>query len=141
MELMESRRRLLMQEHSVNNSPVILEYDKRYKPGGNIDYFSDRCITKIYDCYCDNNHRQFYAYGIESTTINYKSGAYYDYWNTPCLTPQNVILAKYATEQLAFTLVTSTIDDCFVIQNGTGIILFAGKNSIYYGHRNISELE
>lgn len=68
-----------MQNHSVDNSPVILEYDKRYKQGDIIEYSSGRCITKKYDYYCDNEHRSFYAYGIESTTINYKSGEYYDY--------------------------------------------------------------
>lgn len=127
--------------HGLDTSPVILQYGVRYRPGGTTGSASTMCITDKYDCYCDNEHRSFYAYGIETTTINYKSGAYYDYWNSSCLTPQNRTLAKDGTEQLAFTLVTSMIDDCFVIQNVTGIILFAGKNSIYYGHRNISELE
>jgi hypothetical protein len=40
----------------------------------------------------------------------------------------------------AATIQTDMIDDCYLINRNTGEIFFAGKNSIYYGHRNISEL-
>ena len=140
MDLMQ-RRRELMQMQVLDTSPVILQMDARYNSAGEILGFTGRCVTKKYDCLCDNDHRSFMAYGIESTTINYKNNEFYDYWNNPATTPtSNTILAKYGTDQMAFTLVMSLLDDCYVVQNNSGIILFAGKNSIYYGHRNISEL-
>ena len=137
---MERHRALMMMPHGLDTSPIILQYGVRYRPRDIISSDSTMCITDKYDCFCDNNHRKFLAYGLQSTTLNYKSGEYYDYWNTPVLTPASVTIAKDGTEQMAFTLVTSMLDDCYVVQEGTGIILFAGKNSIYYGHRNISEL-
>jgi hypothetical protein len=133
---------MAMQNAVLDTSPVIIQYDARLNGNGTISEFSGRCVTKVYDCAVTNNDRRFSHYGLQATTINYLNGAYYDYWNNASESEpkDNSTLAKEGTTQMQFSLVTSMLDDCYCIYKRTGEILFAGKNSIYYGHRNISEL-
>ena len=141
MDVMEARKRLLMRKRGLDTSPVILQYDVRLWSDGSITTKNGACITKSYD-YDVGLNRRFDHYGLASSTINYKNGEFFDYWNVPSddAPKTNQILAASNTQQIQFTLITSLLDDCYVINVGTGDILFAGKNSIYYGHRNISEL-
>lgn len=132
-----------MMEHStLDTSPVILQDDTRLWPDGSTRALSGACITKIYDLYVGQNDRTFDHYGLTNSTINYNNGEFYDYWNSPSETAPATsrTLAKTGTTEMQFTLMMDKLDDCYVIQLSTGIIVFAGKNSIYYGHRNISEL-
>ena len=143
MDLMAARRRLLTMHGELDTSPKILEYDKSY--GGNGATRSDPgiCVTDKYDLPTVTTEDRYFSVsgGIWACTINYANGAVIDYWGNSFSDPNdNALLAKYGTDQIAFSLVVSKLPDIYVIHKTTGIILFAGKNTIYYGHRNISEI-
>lgn len=136
MDMMEIRFRMMaMQGNGLDTSPVILEYNKRYENGNSIGDFADRCITKLYDI--DLSSRlTLIGSGGQSYIRLCVDGAYRDWYswsNTKNIQASNA-------NQIAFTLQTSKVDDSYVYIQETGRILFAGKNSIYYGHTNISEL-
>lgn len=140
---MAIRRGLMMgQKKVLDTTPIILENNARLATDGSVITTTDgRCITAIYDCHVTNNRRTFIHYGLSQSTINYKNGAYYDYWNNQ--SPNEIkttVLAKDGTEQMQFTVVSNLIDDCYVIYENTGQILFAGKNSPYYGYTNINDM-
>ena len=141
---MDIRRALLMMPHGLDTSPVIIAYDTRYINNGNTEAKSGASITKIYDLLKVtqvSTDRQFIIYGVVPTTLNYKDDVFKDYWNHTAIESEaQRTLAPYGINQMAFTLQTDMIDDCYAIHVSTGQILFAGKNSIYYGHRNIAEL-
>lgn len=64
----------------------------------------------------------------------FRDGQYLDYWglSAPRLNANS--------NGVAVTLKESEIDDAYLYVRDSGEIIFAGKNTIYYGHRNISEL-
>lgn len=69
-------------EKVLDTTPIILENNARLAPDGSvITNTNGRCITAIYDCHVTSNKRTFTHYGLSQSTINYKNGAYYDYWN------------------------------------------------------------
>ena len=125
-----------------DTSPKILQSGVRYRSGGTLESDADCSITAIYNIPTRNgNNRQATVYGIKPSTINYTDGVYLDYWNqTQVQSPGLITIFTAGANQVAFTLLTSMINDSYVILSD-GTIMFAGKNSIYYGHRNISELD
>ena len=64
----------------------------------------------------------------------FKDGDYVDYWS-----PTNIKL-NANSNGIGVTISNSRIDDAYMYINDSGQILFAGKNTIYYGHRNINEI-
>lgn len=64
----------------------------------------------------------------------FKDGQYVDYWGfvAPRLNANS--------NGVAVTLKENEIDDAYLYVIDSGEIIFAGKNTPYYGHRNISEL-
>ena len=78
------------------------------------------------------------AYGY---AVVYNQDAYVDYWNLYSIVNEerrNVI--NIGSDGMAFTLLTENLSGSYAYILETGEILFAGKNTPYYGHRNISEL-
>lgn len=64
-----------------------------------------------------------------------------DYWGWNSRNDEvtrNVI--NINSDAIRFDIYIPMIDRCYAYLVETGQILFAGKNSIYYGHCNISEL-
>ena len=129
-------------EGSVSDtSPVILEYEKRYTTTGATQTDENDCITKKYDINETFERRSFTIYGVMPSIVNYKDGVFKDYWNrTATSEEQTSICVSTDCNQVAFTLLTSMIDDCYAIDIKTGQIFFAGKNTQYYGHFNTNEL-
>lgn len=133
---------MIMQKSGVDTSPIIIDYDKRYNPGGSVSDYAGRCITDAYAfTSVTNEDRYLISYGMQNSLIVYQDGAYKDYWNYNSVqSEQRTVGLAIGCDQVKFTLEMSMLDDCYAYQESTGIIFFAGKNSIYYGHRNISEL-
>ena len=75
MDLMQARRRLLMQQSGLDTSPKVLEYDKRYYSGGTVRAQNGCCITDKYDVVSSvNDDRYAVCFGVVPTIINYKNG-------------------------------------------------------------------
>ena len=73
-----------------------------------------------------------------TTFVNYGSTTYVDAsLSDPAEQTLNVAASEY--DSFAFTLATQYIDDSYAYVEGTGYIIFAGKNTKYYGMSNISE--
>lgn len=130
----------------LNTSPKIAQYGVK-NPSGNpatkpyiVD--EDYCVTEIYAFTPMNVRQTLHFYGGSGNMILYTDNTYKDYWNLNGETQEhkwNIINAN--ANRLTCTLKISMIDDCYFWIEETGEILFAGKNSPYYGHTNISELE
>lgn len=142
MDVMEARRRLLMMPHGLDTSPVFETYGYKM-PAGNTPYEEDEnfAITILYH-YPPVDFKQTLVTSKVGGTIRVYNGnkAYMDYWNWYVTEgyQRNVINAN--SEYLRFAVLINESNDSYAYLKETGQILFAGKNSIYYGHRNISEL-
>lgn len=146
---MQRRRKLMGMQSAVqalDTSPRIAAYDKAFPSGkGSLVDRTDSCVTEIYD-YPEQSYIQTIAmYGrddnFSSTFLRvYRDGDYKDYWGEPRSSEITRNCINKSTNGIAFTLQTSKLNDCYAYFVETGQIFFAGKNSIYYGHRNISEL-
>lgn len=143
--MIERKKRIMMMAKSnvLDTSPVILEHGKRYERGNVIQVASDRCITDFYDFVSTtSDDRYIYSYGIAFSILVFSNGEYKDYWNYESPDGEKLTIGlNVGCNQVKFTLIESLLDDCYVYQVTTGKIFFAGKNSIYYGHRNISEVQ
>ena len=138
---MQRRRELMMLGGKPDTSPVILANNAKYVPGGTTATDTQTSITKMYSVSLrTSNTRQALCYGIMPATLNYLDGVYKDYWNqTVTSSPANVTIFNANVNQVCFTLKTSMIDDSYVILSD-GEILFAGKNSIYYGYTKTNDM-
>lgn len=144
MDMMVIRRRVLMASRKViDTSPKILQHGVRYLNNGSTQSEANKCITVIYDldATVDFNNRFGTIYGVVPSIINYADGAYDDYYNQYSNTkPISVKIFALGTNQVSFTLQEDMLDVCYAIYNATGKILFAGKNSPYYGYTNINDM-
>ena len=142
---------MMMQKSVIDTSPVILEYDKRYNNNGSTSASDGMCITKVYEIPEVLQRRlRITAYGTSPSMINYFNGTYKDYWNRDTTSSEStVIMMSVGCNQITFTLKTSMLDDCYTYiekydnsdtPTYSGMILFAGRNTPYYGHLNINEL-
>ena len=143
---MERRRALMMMRKSgLDTSPIIAHYGVK-NPSGNPatkPYIVDEnyCVTALYSYTPMNVRQTIRFYGGNGNAILYTDETYKDYWNFNGESNEhkwNIINAN--TNQISCTLKISMLDDSYLWLEESGEILFAGKNSIYYGHRNISEL-
>ena len=146
MDVMQLRRNLLMQKSGViDTSPIIEAWDSAMK-ANNTPYVESTgaCVTALYEFQPVSSTTTVVITGSVVGGIGtmrlYKNGAYYDYWGLNdadnfernCINPN--------TNGMRVTLNMNRLNDSYFYIKETGQILFAGKNSIYYGHRNISEL-
>ena len=145
MDMMAIRRRVLMASRKViDTSPKILQHGVRYLENGSTLSKANTCITVIYDLDVTINsssNRLGTTYGVVPSIINYIDGAYDDYWNLYSNTkPISTKFFAYGSNQVSFTLQEDMLDVCYAIHNATGQILFAGKNSPYYGYTNVNDM-
>lgn len=148
MDLMTRRRSLLARvesEPGLNTSPRIAQYGVK-NPSGNPatkPYIEDAnyCVTVIYSYTSSASRQTLELYGGNGNIILYADGTYKDYWNFNGESQPhrwNVINAN--TNGISCSLKISMLADSYAFMVETGEILFAGRNSIYYGHRNINDL-
>ena len=74
--------------------------------------------------------------------VLWQGDTYKDYWsiNSYRGTVERRQCINANTTRASLTLVSAHVDDSFAYIEESGEILFAGKNTLYYGHTNISEL-
>lgn len=148
MDLMTRRRALMAlvkSEPGIDTSPRIAQYGVK-NPSGNPaskPYIEDAnyCVTVIYPYTSSASKQTLTLYGGSGNVILYDNGTYKDYWSFEAeIQPhrRNVINAN--TNGISCPLKISMLADSYAFMVETGEILFAGRNSIYYGHRNINEL-
>lgn len=132
-----------MMPHGLDTSPVI-EFVGKSLPNGNKEYVdNDDClITILYNYPTSSVPQTMTAYGLTNNIHTYADGRYKDYWGWGAVSQpvtRNVINSN--TNGIRCTIHKTRLNECYAFLVETGQILFAGKNSIYYGHKNISELE
>ena len=66
----------------------------------------------------------------------YKDGSYIDYWSVS--NTRAVINAN--SNGLAISITVGHVDDAYLYFQETGDIIFAGKNTPYYGYLNINDI-
>lgn len=141
-----------MQESGLDTSPRIVEYDASWgraveTKNTNPNYYRGWCITDWYAIDpTDKNIRIIGYIGNDSASITFqhhnatKTQKNWYYFNQGDQEgEQGLADVQYPTE-ISFSIQQSKLRDSYVYVKKTGQILFAGKNSIYYGHTNISEL-
>ena len=136
MDVMEARRRLLMMPHGIDTSPQILRFNVRWNRG-TLDVLDGYCVTVIYDVGFSTNSRSIIGYNTSNQYNIFRDGQYVDYWNVG--TGREQVNAN--CNGISACIPMSKIEDAHLYFADTGEIIFAGRNSIYYGHKNISELE
>lgn len=135
-------RRMLMRKPPLDTSPRIAEYGKHLNRSN-----TDTTVSANY-CYTEWYDLNFESY--TKLTMNYarmpeSAGITYQYRNTETgaadwyyFPNKKTIEVKF--NQIRFSIAISHLRDCYLYFQETGEILFAGKDTIYYGHRNISEI-
>lgn len=135
-----------MRENSIDTSPIILDYGRRlYSGEGYYDKSEPNICTTDYYSIDPSDSVQYITYKLNSINqyyLNYhcyKDGVYIDYWSERSVGDAIITDSKVnaGANQLRFTLYVDKIDDSFCYVNNTGKILFAGKNTEYYGKRTI----
>lgn len=126
-----------MMPHGIDTSPKIAAYGYSLnRSGTGIQAKSDWCYTEYYELKF-NGRQVIHDNNTDmGNTFQYPmnaEGTTWDFWYGPVrtITCYNII---------RFSIVTANIDDAYAFSETSGQIFFAGKNTIYYGHRNISEL-
>ena len=149
MDMIARKKRIMMMQKSnvLDTSPVIIQNGVKY-PNGNPEtnplIADEICsITDYYDVpFSTMSALSVTDYGLYGNIISFNGDTYRDWWGADSRNAEQTKTGiPSRSTRSAFTVVTSMIDDCYCYITSTGQIVFAGKNSIYYGHRNISELE
>ena len=150
MDMMEMRFRMMaMQESGLDTSPRIAEYDAAWGRGTETKYsYNGWCITDWYSYdktsesivsiigYIGNDNAGI-TFQYHNATKTQKDWYYFNKGDQEG--EQKLVGVSWPVE-ISFSIQQSKIKDSYVYIKNTGQILFAGKNSIYYGHKNISEL-
>lgn len=132
-----------MMPHGVDTSPKILAYDKRYYSNGSVIDHTGRCVTVLYPVNYGDVSQPLLHYGLQFVLVCFKNNGatFIDYWSTNSTSEEKTNgVINAGSDCIGATIQMDMIDVCYLINSLTGDIIFAGKNSIYYGHRNISEL-
>lgn len=102
------------------------------------------CVTKIYSFPAQTYIQTIVTTGSAARSIGYmrlfRDGGYLDYWGLNQMDNYERNCINVTANGLAMTMAMNRLSDSYAYLKETGQILFAGKNSIYYGHENISEL-
>ncbi len=128
-----------------NTSPKIAYENAHIIADGNIAEDQNCVVTALYPYSnpSDSTYTLCY-YGTQGNMALYNAErGYVDYWSITAVdTPKTraVLYKNSRTSFAAFTLRKDMLDDCFAYVTNTGQILFAGKNSIYYGYTNINDM-
>lgn len=143
---MTRRMALMAQAESggLDTSPIIEYYNKGLNSSGAIKDVTGCCVTALYT-YPEKSVIQTCVttggWGDSGgTMIIYKDGNRVDFWGTNKQDNYERKCINEGSNGLRISLNMSRLDDAYFYLKETGQILFAGKNSIYYGHKNISEI-
>lgn len=138
----------------IDTSPKIAVYGKYLRNATRIESDAGWCYTEWVECNQEGQTAGTAKYivdafasclpqeGIPHSFQFETSDGLVDYWYNP-----NNNFEEYRRKcgsknivRVRWSLLIANIDKCYAFLENTGQIFFAGKNSIYFGHRNISEL-
>ena len=131
---------------TIDTSPRILQYGVRYGNGNPatkpLIEDNNYCITDKYEYEPQSTKQTLVTNGIGNTLLVFgTTGEYMDYWvwpNTADGTQRTVINVN--SGMLSCCILISALDTTYAYLKETGQILFAGKNSPYYGYTNINDM-
>ena len=140
MGLMTRRKALLASGKKVIDTTIkILAENSSWAIGGRLENQQKVNASIIYTYEPQSVGRQLVYSGLYSRLIIFENGAYKDYWSVYSGSDvRNVINAN--SNGIGVSVVTSKIDDAYAYLPSNGQILFAGKNSPYYGYTNINDM-
>ena len=139
-----TRRRALLarveSEPGINTSPRIAEYDKKCdRNSTTVSTSEGYCYTVWYDIVpISNTIIHLVGENMPGSPACFQytlvgGGRDWDYF------PTRIIVAANANT-IRFSLITANIDTSYVYVQETGQILFAGRNTPYYGYTNINDM-
>ena len=145
---MVRRRQLMaMQISGLNTSPVIDEYGVHWnRTFGGKQSDDGWCITKYYDVIgAPRGEVNIMGFvGADSTTITFQyyfSDGATDWYYFNKVYPRRLPAStSKAIVSISFSIEVSEIENSYAYLVETGQIIFAGKNTPYYGYTNISEM-
>ena len=150
MDMMQIRRRVLLGGKKViDTSPKIAEYGVCWnRTQGGKTANDNWCITEWYDfnpLYHGVMHVSGYV-GADNAFITFQYEGVYDnsniYKDWYYFVGQSRVIGglNVTVNKITFSIEVTKIDDAYAYIEETGQILFAGKNSPYYGYTNINDM-
>lgn len=137
----------------VDTTAVIAQYGVGLTVDGGVVEQTETCITDFYDIpegYTDKINGVFPAGDKWSTSASnlqiFNDDVFKTYWSETSLlrdlgsgeVSQNLYyISAWPANKVRFVLYTAYVDDSYLYFTGTGDIIFAGKNTPYYGLANI----
>lgn len=144
---MSLRRRLLTMNRKTDTSPKIAEHGVNWnRTFGGKTTNDNWCITDWYNVenapFSDANIQGFVGADSDSITFQYHlSNGSTDWYYFAGVNPRKLSIGtNRKIVDITFSLQEAEIDNSYAYIVETGQIFFAGKNTPYYGHRNIAEL-
>lgn len=134
------RRRAMMEKKTdvLDTSPRIAEYGKHCnRSNEGLTENELWCYTDWYDFpkpHGNITYQQLTGMDGSHTFQEINTDTGERTWNYP-----KISIASYY-DKVRFSIKISLLRTCYFIRNDTGEIIFAGRDSIYYGHKNISEI-
>lgn len=152
MDLMSRRRALLARVESgeTDTSPRIVEYGTYWGRQNDVKLQDQSwCITKWYDfdpeylgiitvygyVGATGNDHTFQYRGERTGSSNLYADWFYFQNNT-----RNIGAADVTLKRISFSIAIAEINDSYAYVENTGQILFAGRNTPYYGYTNIHDM-
>ena len=136
-----------MMPHGIDTSPKIAEYGKYWnRTFGSTTNSNNWCISEWYDVIdAPKGSVQIGGYvGADTTSITFQywlGKGDNDWYYFAGVNPRNIpIGTDNRIVSITFSIQVAEIDNSYAYIVNTGQIIFAGTNTPYYGHRNISEL-
>lgn len=140
-----NRRRGLIgaYEQGLDTTPVIMEYNKQWNSSGNTESKNGYCVTEKYKVPWTAGMK----YKVKTSNTASHSSRICAWtgnetnFSTSWERSSGEINVNYtfANCWLSCTLETADIDDCYLYENNSGNIIFAGRNTPFYGKQNINE--
>ena len=140
MDLMARRKALLASGKKVVDTTIkILAENSSWVVGGRTEVSQGNNASIIYTYEPQSVGRSLVYGGLTIRLIIFENGTYKDYWSVRNGNdPRSVINAN--SNGIGVTVSTSNIDNAYAYLPSNGQILFAGKNTPYYGYTNINDM-
>lgn len=141
MDLMEIRRRMLMGGKKVIDTTIkILAENSRWIIGGRVDVSQGNNASIIYAYEPQSVGRKLIYDGLTNQLIIFENGVYKDFWTARNGGNDFRDVINANSNGIGITVGTSNIDNAYAYLPSSGQILFAGKNTPYYGYTNINDM-
>lgn len=141
MDLMSIRRKMLMASgrKAIDTTVKIFAKNSRWGIGGKIYDDNYNIASVIYEFEPQNVARRLFYDYLNTQLIIFENGVYKDYWTTRTGESDSRSVINANSNGIAVSVGNEHIDDAYAYLPD-GQILFAGKNSPYYGYTNINDM-